>query len=187
MTAELEIDGKRETGKYFSLCIANSNQYGNNAIISPSADLTDGKLRLVKVKPFPLVLAGTLGVALMGGYIDKLDIFVETREVESVKILSISDDRFHCDGEPIRKELPLEVSISKSLLNILVDADYKPYSPRIFDVDIDEINARIRRTNETFTETLKEKVGEVSHLNSELRHNAKDMLSSFFTKRSKNK
>ena len=45
--AELEIDGKREKGKYFSLCIANANQYGNNAIISPSADLTDGKIGLL--------------------------------------------------------------------------------------------------------------------------------------------
>ena len=185
--AELEIDGKREKGKYFSLCIANANQYGNNAIISPSADLTDGKLRLIKVKPFPLVLAGTLGVALMGGYIDKLELFVETKEVESVKILSISDDRFHCDGEPIRKQLPLEVSITKGLLNILVDADYKPYSPRIFDVDIDDINAKIRKTNENFTETLKEKVEEVNNLNYELRSSAKDMLASFFTKKSKNK
>lgn len=64
---ELTLDGEKIHDKFFSVCFANADQYGNNAIIAPEASLTDGLFHVILVRPFPLIAAGTMGAALMGG------------------------------------------------------------------------------------------------------------------------
>lgn len=66
----IEYDGQRETLSVFTLVVANSDQYGNNAMIAPGARVDDGLLDLTVIPPvtpanaLPLLqrlFAGTLG------------------------------------------------------------------------------------------------------------------------------
>lgn len=179
----MEVDGEVVKGEYMSVCLANANQYGNNAIISPDADLEDGHLRLVMIKPFPIAMAGTMALALMGGYIDKVPMYVERRVVDRVKVTEVSDARFHCDGEPLRMELPLEVSVNPMSLNMIVPQDYKPVSPRAFDKEIEDINRHIAAANEMLTNNVVEQMKKAADLRKELRTNAEKLISKYFSKR----
>jgi diacylglycerol kinase family enzyme len=58
---QLTIDDKTTIVKKHMLVIANASQFGNSAIIAPSADITDGRLELVAVELPPVLhLAGIL-------------------------------------------------------------------------------------------------------------------------------
>lgn len=148
---ELTLDGEKIHDKFFSVCFANADQYGNNAIIAPEASLTDGLFHVILVRPFPLIAAGTMGAALMGGYFDKLS-YVETRKVKHASLKVIDDARFHCDGEPIRHETPLQIDLMHQVLNVQVPSDYdESLSPRL----VNELNQKIETANLELTQALR--------------------------------
>jgi diacylglycerol kinase (ATP) len=63
---------KKVNDKVFLMAIANSNQFGNNAIIAPTADTSDGKFNIVIVKPFPWFLMPYYAVMMFANKFDKL-------------------------------------------------------------------------------------------------------------------
>ncbi len=50
-TYQIEVDGQEITRKLHLLTCANAGQYGNDAYISPAADISDGNMDLCMVKP----------------------------------------------------------------------------------------------------------------------------------------
>ncbi|RXK52103.1 diacylglycerol/lipid kinase family protein [Aquirufa rosea] len=48
----------------FSMTIANANQFGNNAFISPYSNLQDGNFEIVKIKPLTIWESAQLGISL---------------------------------------------------------------------------------------------------------------------------
>ena len=57
---ELEINDQTIKMKALAVTIANSNQYGNNAYVSPQSKLNDSFLRLISIKSFPFYYAPLL-------------------------------------------------------------------------------------------------------------------------------
>ena len=51
--ATLTIDNKTIQGKFLMITVANTRQFGNNALIAPQASPDDGVFDLVLVRPFP--------------------------------------------------------------------------------------------------------------------------------------
>ena len=84
--------------KVFSLTIANANQFGNNAFISPSSNIQDGQLELIKIKKLNLFQAAVIGVRLFLGNIDK-STMVQVLACKEVTIQYKSKAPFHLDGE----------------------------------------------------------------------------------------
>lgn len=84
--------------KIFSLTIANANQFGNNAFISPQSNIQDGVLELIKIKKLNLFQAGIVAVRLFKGNIDKSKM-VEVLACNQVNIQYKSKAPFHLDGE----------------------------------------------------------------------------------------
>lgn len=160
--AELELDGEHVSGRFITLSFANANQYGNNAFIAPNASIQDGLLNVTMLKPFPVAVAGMVGAALLGGYIDRLP-FTETRTVKNAKILSMNDDRFHCDGEPVRFNIPTEVNVNHLSLNAYVQEGFKQVSPRLLD-------------------TAQERVMQLEQLPTEVKENLHQLKERFFRK-----
>lgn len=117
--AEFVLDNEKFKGNYFSVTIANANQYGNNAFIAPKADLNDELLDVTIVRPFPKILFPVMVLALFGKWIHKLP-FVETRKVKRVEIHSVSSSYFHCDGDVYTPEFPAQISVCPKALNIVV-------------------------------------------------------------------
>ncbi len=116
---DIEIEeGKKET--LFLLTIANANQYGNNAYISPFADIQDGNFEIIKIKksnPFFLL---TLGIRLFLKNIHKSR-NVDILTANNICIDCPSNQPLHLDGEShITKEEKLKVSILPNALNVIV-------------------------------------------------------------------
>lgn len=177
--AKVELDGEVVEGRFLTFCFANANQYGNNAFIAPEASLQDGLLSVTMIRPFPFALAGIEGAALMGGYIDKLP-NVETRLVKEARILELEDDRFHCDGEPVRMSVPTDVSIESGALSVWVKKDFAETSCRV--IDPQEFTDKVSDISAAVQERLKQSGEKVQKLPQELRTNLRQLARRYFSK-----
>ena len=63
-------DGQSERLRTFTLAVANASQYGNNALVAPSASLDDGLLDLTAIPPVSPWNAGSLLFRLFRGTLD---------------------------------------------------------------------------------------------------------------------
>lgn len=119
VNADFTLDGEKISGTFFTVTIANANQYGNNAFIAPMADLQDGLLDVTMIRPFSKWITPILVPALFGKWIHKFT-FVETRKIKRMEIHSLSSPYFHRDGEADQNELPVEVQVIPGSLQLLV-------------------------------------------------------------------
>lgn len=103
----------------FSLTIANANQFGNNAYISPHSDVQDGLLEVVKIHKIGLFRAFFMAIRLFRGNIhesNKVDILA----TKAIQIRYKENAPFHLDGESIMTEnANIEVEIIPKALHII--------------------------------------------------------------------
>lgn len=118
----IESDEKTWVQSAFILSVANSDQYGNNALIAPGASVQDGKLDLVVVSPISVLAAVPLISRLFLGRING-----------SAKVVRIQGMRFritrnrpgliHTDGDVHDADAVLNIVVQPKSLRILVRAD----------------------------------------------------------------
>lgn len=101
----------------FLFTIANSSQYGNNAIISPSSSLTDGKVVLVFIKKVNLINFFPFVFRLFRGTIQNSRFYSSILASD----FEIVGDEFlvHLDGEPKEIKGSIKVKVLPSSLNVL--------------------------------------------------------------------
>jgi YegS/Rv2252/BmrU family lipid kinase len=116
---ELKIDEKKFKTRAMVITVANSAQYGNNGYISPHADITDGKLDVCIVRPFPKFLAGLFAIRLMNKHIHKSHYY---RMIKGKKIIlkRKHEGKVHLDGEPYTMGKKLKIKIVPHGLKVLV-------------------------------------------------------------------
>lgn len=114
---EITIDGKRYDQKAFMVSIANSPQYGNNAIISPTASLTDGLLDVCIVKPFALWRFPYLVLAMFAKKGERTS-YLDVIKGKNIRIVSFDNPMIHLDGEPkvVEKEILINIEASAILI-----------------------------------------------------------------------
>jgi len=105
----------------FTLAVANSSQYGNNAYIAPRASVHDGLLDLTAVPHVNVFNAGPLLWRLFNGSIDR-GTAVTHMQGESFVIERAKPGWIHTDGEPRATTARLEVSLKPQSLRIMVPA-----------------------------------------------------------------
>ena len=115
----ISIDGKEIERKAFLITIANANQYGNNVYVSPDADITDGYLNVVILKPFNLIHAPALASRLFLKNFNKA-VKTETFKAKEIIIESENKGPVHFDGEPGLMDKELRFKIQPASLNIRV-------------------------------------------------------------------
>jgi YegS/Rv2252/BmrU family lipid kinase len=103
----------------FSITLANASQFGNNAYISPEADISDGLLDLCIVKVYPKTQAINMAISLFNKSLHK-NRYVEIHKVKSVDIETKEANCFHCDGEHLELNDVLKIEVVPSCLSILV-------------------------------------------------------------------
>lgn len=115
----LDIDGKEYVRKAFILSIANSSQYGNDAHIAPHADVRDGILDLVIVRPFHFAKLPLLAIYM---FINKADKTSYTEYFKGKKIIIQRENNaaIHLDGEPCMEQKDLHIEILPLSLNVIV-------------------------------------------------------------------
>lgn len=118
-TFQLMVDGKEIRKECFLLTIANSSQFGNNAVIAPFADVHDGILEVSMMKPFPVLSAPHLIYRLMHNTIHESRFFEMTRGA-SITVINKGSLQGHIDGEPVTFEGDLNMRIVPSSLRVIV-------------------------------------------------------------------
>jgi len=109
---------KKINNKVFLMAIANSNQFGNNAIIAPSADTSDGKFNIAIVKPFPWFLMPYYAVMMFANKFDKLSSVLNFESTHCS--IHSSTTTWHIDGEPVNLNSPIEIKILPLAIQIIV-------------------------------------------------------------------
>ncbi len=116
---QVTINGHTLTRNAFLITFANASQYGNNAYIAPQANVTDGKLDICILKPFPVYSMPGLALRLFNKTADKSS-FMEAMAGTEVIIERAQEGPIHLDGEPYETGKHIKVSILPKCLNILV-------------------------------------------------------------------
>lgn len=105
----------------FTLTIANTQQYGNGAVIAPHAQPDDGVLDMCIVDPITLWNVMAHGPKLFNGTIDRAP-FIRYRQVTTLEIEKPGPILFHVDGEAQTCEDRLKISILPRALRVLTPA-----------------------------------------------------------------
>lgn len=115
----IEHAGNSEQVRVFTLAVANSDQYGNNAHIAPSARIDDGLLDLTVVPPVGFFNAVPLLARLFTG---TLRTGVTHRQADRFVIERNAPGLVHTDGETHMLGPRIEFTVKPRSLPILVPA-----------------------------------------------------------------
>lgn len=111
-------DGQPE--ELFSLTIANANQYGNNAYISPFSNVQDAQFEVVKIKKGNLWQLSKLGISLFLKNIHKHPL-VHVSSTNTFEFRVPTGTTFHLDGESLRTtDECIKINIQSKNLKIVV-------------------------------------------------------------------
>ncbi|MBW6481603.1 MAG: diacylglycerol kinase family lipid kinase [Vicingaceae bacterium] len=114
----LIVDGAKSQQKSLLITFANSNQYGNNACVSPNSVIDDGFLRIIILKKFPLTYSFAFAYKM---FTKKFNTFKYVTEMKGKNITIHSPKKeLHIDGEPYLLDTNLTLKINPKSLNIFV-------------------------------------------------------------------
>ncbi len=110
--------GRKETLQAIMVTIANSSQFGNNAVIAPDASTADGKLKLCIVRKFPLYKAPWIAWLMVRKQIHRS----EYLEIISIKKATITQPKklAHIDGEPLKLGKKIKIKVLPASLKVIV-------------------------------------------------------------------
>lgn len=115
---ELEIDGKTIYPEAFLISFANGSQWGNNAYIAPTADISDGVMDIAILKNFKFMSALSIGYRLFKGSLHQ-SAHLEIIKAKEVKVKQPSTIA-HIDGEPIEIGNEIHIKVDSLSLNVIV-------------------------------------------------------------------
>lgn len=101
------------------ISFANSNQFGNNAVVSPHASLNDGLLDVCVFKKPSFISIPDVAVKLMTSRIDHSKI-VDIYKAKKIKVIRQKEDIANVDGEAMMMAKDLDIEIKPLSLNILL-------------------------------------------------------------------
>jgi diacylglycerol kinase (ATP) len=116
---EITVNGETKNQIAFLVTMANAAQYGSDAVIAPTADVTDGKLDLCLLTPFPKFRAAEIGMRLFNKSIDQ-SVYLTTTKTTAALIKRKNAGIIHLDGEPMEMGDELKIKVIPSCLNILI-------------------------------------------------------------------
>jgi len=115
----ISVDGKEIERKAFIVSIANSSQYGNEAHIAPHADVRDGILDVVVVKPFPWYKFPSLAIRMFSKTAHKSS-YVEIIKGKNISIKRENAGAVHVDGEPKLMNGSLDIKVLPQSITVIV-------------------------------------------------------------------
>ena len=115
----LEIDGKKIQHKALFITVGNSDQWGNNAKITPLADCCDGVLDVTVVEKFSFWEMPLLALRLMAGTLQHSR-KVHCYKCKNIRIIRQGKAPAHADGDWFIDEEVLNIKIDPSALKVIV-------------------------------------------------------------------
>lgn len=115
---ELTIDGKTLTQNAYLISFANGSQWGNNAYIAPTADISDGIMDIAILRDFKLMNGLAIGYHLFKKTLHKSH-YLEVIKAKEV-IVKQPGIIAHIDGEPIEAGNELKIKVNPLSLKVIV-------------------------------------------------------------------
>jgi YegS/Rv2252/BmrU family lipid kinase len=117
----IEIDGEHIKTTALFCAVANSSQFGNGFTISPSSDMTDGKMELVLVDKFPMIESMIVGTRFFTQSIENSKHYRKISFTNNITIKVLSDENihFHLDGEPLQDGHQFNINIQPKSLYVI--------------------------------------------------------------------
>lgn len=115
----LSFNDQKITRKALLLSIANSNQFGYNTVIAPTAKPDDGLLDIVIVKKFPVGEIPRMIGLLFTGKIDQSS-YIESYKTTEIFIVRKRGKRVNIDGEAIKMGNEIFVRIQPAAIKVIV-------------------------------------------------------------------
>ncbi|MBK7095102.1 MAG: diacylglycerol kinase [Saprospiraceae bacterium] len=118
MHVKISFGKDKIEGEYSMVTMANTRQFGNNALIAPKAHAQSRKLDLVLVKPFPLYYYPIFVSNMFTGKI-KQSRYIDYLSLDKDFTLETYYNMYHVDGEPLFFDGSADIKIYKGILSIL--------------------------------------------------------------------
>jgi YegS/Rv2252/BmrU family lipid kinase len=115
---ELTIDGKTIKKNAYLISFANGSQWGNNAYIAPSANISDGIMDIAILSDFKLINGLAIGYRLFKRTLH-LSSYLEIIKAKEVLIRQPGIIA-HIDGEPIETGNELRIKVNPLSLKVIV-------------------------------------------------------------------
>ena len=115
----IEIDGKEIDVEALFITVGNSDQWGNNAKITPLADCCDGILDITIVEKFGVLEMPWLALRLMTGTLQRSR-KVHCYKGKEVRIIRECEGAAHADGDWFMESATLNIKILPSALKVIV-------------------------------------------------------------------
>ena len=117
ISVELYLGQVKVTGDFWGIYLANTRQFGNNAIIAPEAKYDDGLLEVVLMKKYPLILAPLVVYKMFTGKFKNSKYMTYLRA--SDMIIKSNSKTYHVDGEPRLMTEDLNISLKKQQIKLI--------------------------------------------------------------------
>ncbi len=119
---ELKVDSETISSECFLLTIANSSQWGNDAVIAPFADVEDGIIDVSMMKKFGYFNVPVLIWRLMNKSIHRSRFFTMMRG-KNIVLKNNTELQGHIDGEPVLFSTDLNIKVIPNSLNVIVPSN----------------------------------------------------------------
>lgn len=116
---EIHVMGQKIKEKAFLITFANSSQWGNNALIAPDANISDGMMDVVVWRETPKVNMPLLTAELFTGTI-KYSEFIDTYRCKEIKIVREREGLIQFDGESMLMGRELDMSVIPGAIKVIV-------------------------------------------------------------------
>lgn len=117
-TYRLNIDGVEMERKALFISFANSNQFGYNAVVAPSANLCDGMIDVCIVKMIPIIHLPIIAQLVYTKHFD-LSGHVEIIKAKNITVYNNEYEWVNLDGEAVKLDKKLEIAINNKSLKII--------------------------------------------------------------------
>jgi YegS/Rv2252/BmrU family lipid kinase len=124
----ISCGGHREAIDALIIAVANSDQYGNRAVIAPGARVDDGMLDLIAVRMLGVAAATGLAARLFQGSFDRSP-HVRRLRGARFRIERKAPGPFHTDGETHEGAALLQVAVHPRSLRLVVPAECTAIAP----------------------------------------------------------
>jgi YegS/Rv2252/BmrU family lipid kinase len=115
----LDIDGQVIKRRALFISFANSDQFGYNTTIAPTADISDGMIDVCIVKKIPLFKAPWTAHMLLAKKIDQSN-YVEIIKAKYVNLRRRKNEVINIDGEPVLLTRDLVIRVNPLAQKVIV-------------------------------------------------------------------
>ena len=115
----VKVNEKEIRDTFFVVTLANAGQYGNNAYISPEANIRDGLLDLCLLSPFPHYQVVSLGWSLFNRSIHESK-YMQIYRTAHAEIESPKAECMHLDGEFVPVKGSIKINVLPQSLRIVI-------------------------------------------------------------------